>query len=346
MQAKPIFRSVLLVGAVLFVLGIVLGLVAFLQGPPDPVPTEKSFEQPLAAASREAEGSGEATDPGEAETSGEAGTGEQIASDAPPLAVRLDLEAGEFTIEPTALGRAIQVHAEYDESLYRLEQEFDPDPNRGDRFTLRYGSRGAWRHLRLGLFALRQEIVDSDRSDRRHRHARRDVPSRVRVELPVNVPMRLELRVEKGEANIDLSGLSLVQLVVEHAMGEMDLDIDEPNPVPMDELTLSSKMGEARLSGLGNAGAEFLEFRGRMGSFELHFDGAWQTDLEAFVQVTMGDAMLRVPRQVRLDVTNRHVIFGGLESSRRERSGGVETSEDVRRLTLSTAVRLGNMTVR
>lgn len=326
MQAKPIAKSILLVGVALFVLGIVLGLVAFLQGPPDPQPTERTLEQTLGEGSDQAEATGQS----------EAG--------ARPLEVTLEFEAGEFTIEPTALGKAIQVHAEYDESLYRLEQEYDADPDRGDRFWLRYGSRGSWRHLRRGLDALKQEIGDSDRSDRRHRHA--EVPSRVRVELPVNVPMRLELHIQKGTADLDLSGLSLVHLVLHHGMGELELMIDEPNPVAMDELILNSKMGEARISGLGNARADLMEFRGRMGSFQLDFDGAWQSDLEASVQVTMGDALLRVPRDVRLDVTNRHVIFGGLESSRRERRGSVEAPGDPRKLTLSTAIRLGNMTIR
>jgi hypothetical protein len=319
MHAKPIAKSVLLVGAVLCVLGIVLGLVAFLQGPPEPAPTQKTLEQPLAA---DASSSPDATLEG-----------------AGLLDVLIELEAGEFHIEPTSLGKSIQVHAEYDESLYELEQEFDASPSGGGHFVLRYGSRGNWRHLRRGLGELRKQLGSRDEPFE-------DVPSRVDVELPMNVPMRLELRLEKGMARVDLTGLSLHHLMVDHAMGELELRIDEPNPVPMDELVLHSKMGEARVSGLGNAAVSILEFRGRMGSFELDFDGAWETDLQTSVAITMGDVLLRVPRDVWLDMSNRHVLFGSLDSSYRSPPPSVEATPPMHRFTLETAVRLGNLQIR
>ena len=81
-----------------------------------------------------------------------------------------------------------------------------------------------------------------------------------------------------------------------------------------------------------------------MGSYELDFDGPWATDLKGSVNITMGNAVIDVPAEVGLELTNRRVVLGGLETSADRSEPGPEAPG--RRMTLQTAVHFGNLNIR
>jgi hypothetical protein len=305
-------------------LGAVLLVVAYLQGPPpQSAPEARHLEIPVQAEQEApAATAGEPAAPRSQAGAGEAGT----------LSVEIALEAGAFEIEPAELGKSITVEADYDEAMHRLEHEFTQHPPGGDRFRLTFAPRGAWRHLRR---ALHEAGRDSERR-------RRD--TRVRVALPTGVPMDLKLELGKGNAHVDLSGLSLRRLQIVHAMGEARIVFDAPNPIAMESFELRGKMGELRATGLGYARARALDFSGRMGHFELDLDGPWETDVDGSVRVSMGDAVVRVPHDLQLQMSNRGVIFGGLHTPRAARRRDAEAGAAT--LTLQTSVQFGNLDIR
>ncbi|MFQ5599292.1 MAG: hypothetical protein ACE5G2_01920 [Candidatus Krumholzibacteriia bacterium] len=308
----------------------VLLLSAFLLGPPDSNPTSKNVEQPVPRPGAVTPPLGSAPEeaPADAERR-RAGGWSAGGSAAGVLEVVIDLEGGEFEIVPAAPGAPIRVEAEYDEGLYRLEPSFSSDPERGDRFGLLFERRGQ-------LSLLRQIVY------RRHEQAE----GWVRVHLPSDVPMDLSVRIRKGEAELDLSGLALRMLEVDHGMGTTQLSFDEPSPVPMDVLEIKAKMGELAASGLGHAGARRLRFAGKMGDFRLDMRGPWRTDTSAEVRITMGSALVRVPRDVRVELTNRRVVFGNLEARRDDPRGDPELRGPGKTLLLETSVRFGEMVIR
>src|SRR5262245_39415407 len=236
---------------VLLVLAV-LGGLAYLQGPPSSAPRREKLEQPLSATTT-AENEAAAYAGGRTAASGRgkeagrrtesAGVGGAPRSGPNLLEVFVDLEAGEFEIVPAGVGKSILVEADYDETMHRLEHEFVTDA-KGDRFRLSFTTRGPWRHLRRAVGEATGRGRSKDGGGR---------ATRVRVELPVGVPMALDLHLAKGSARIDLSGLSLRRLVLDQAMCDADLVLKEPNPVEMEELDVHAKMGEITLSGLGHA---------------------------------------------------------------------------------------------
>lgn len=315
---------------------VLAGVAAFalLQGPPRSAPRRQQIAQPLA-------GSGALAVPSDT-TRARAGAVATTRASAHPIDVFIELEAGEFEIVPAVTGGAIRVDADYDEALHRLEHEFEADPP-GGRFRLSFTTRGSWRHLRRAVNDATGRVRSEDEPGNRRTHR---VPSRVRVELPVGVPMHLELRVGKGSTRIDLTGLSLRRLALDHGMGDTDLVITQPNPLEMETLDVRGKMGDLTLAGLGHAHARRFDFAGQMGSFELDFDGAWQADLEGNVTITMGNAVIDIPVGVALEVTGRKVIFGGLETSAARAPKASEGKVSGHTATLQTSVRFGNLDIR
>lgn len=339
MHGRTVFSGIL---AILLVLAL-LGGLAYLQGPPPSAPRREKLEQPLGATTTAESGaaggagktaaSGHGTEAGRRTES--AAVGAAPGSGTNPLEVFVDLEAGEFEIVPAGVGKSILVEADYDETMHRLEHEFLADAAHGDRFRLSFTTRGPWRHLRRAV----GEATGRGRSrDGRGR------ATRVRVELPVGVPMALHLHLAKGSARIDLTGLSLRRLVLDQAMGDADLVLKEPNPVEMEELDVHAKMGDVTLSGLGHAHTRRLDFGGSMGSYELDFDGPWAADLEGSINITMGNAVVDVPSEVILELANRRVVLGSLETSAARSEPGPEKKG--RRLVLQTAVHFGNLSIR
>lgn len=243
------------------------------------------------------------------------------------LSVRLDLEEGEFEIAPGAFGGSIQVDADFQKGLYELEPVWS-ETETGPRFELTFRGGGIVRQLR-------QLLHEGNTED-----------PRVRVDLPRGVPMHLSLRVRKCAADVDLSGLSIVTLTYEHAMGASVLLFREPNPITMKVLKIDAKMGDVEIAGLGNASTRELAFNGRMGDFRLDFDGDWRHDIIASVDMTMGSATVRVPRTINLNHDNRYVIFGSINKSRTSSRHDPERDGTAKSLILETSARFGEITLR
>ncbi len=311
--------------------GAILLLVAYLQGPPRSVPGSQHLDFPLVPGQDSAStASLETKHDGKPASEKTAAAGKDQ-----PLRVEISLEAGEFDIRPVGLGKSIVVEANYDEALHRLEHEFSHDPAGGDQFRLTFETRGSWRHLRRALHE-----AGHHGESYRFRHG----DTHVRVDLPTGVPMDLTLKLGKGSASVDLSGLSLCRLTVEQAMGEARLVFETSNPIAMESLDLRGKMGELNATGLGYTRTRALDFSGRMGHFDLDLNGPWESDVDASVRVSMCDAVVRVPDDLRLQMSNRGVIMGGLHTPRPSRRQGAESNDAT--LILETSVRFGNLSIR
>ena len=104
--------------------------------------------------------------------------------------VELVLSHGLFFIEPAPPGETFRVEARYDEESYRIEELFDPGI--GDLWSYRVEA-GRKRTAFLGNL----------------REAFGGTPPEIYIYLPRDVPMRLDLYAENGDAEVELGGLWL-----------------------------------------------------------------------------------------------------------------------------------------
>lgn len=241
---------------------------------PEPKSVATILVPPVAAAETGTPGDAAAEAPGHAWSPG--------VTPEPEGVVELDLRQGEFQVRPADPGEPLRVEANYDTNSYELEQYSDA-PEDGP-WTYRVGFR---RTTRSGLVAALKQIMSG--------HS-----PRVRVWLPRDVALRLDLRFEEGGGEVDLGGLAVTEADLRMSKGGGDFRIPEPGPFPMEHLRIEGRMGGGSFTGIGNASPKTLDAEFRMGGVNLDLRGAWQRDAEIRVNGSMGGAAVIVPSDVRV----------------------------------------------
>jgi len=118
-----------------------------------------------------------------------------------------------------------------------------------------------------------------------------------------STPMDLTLNVGAASADIELGGLALTDLSVSQGASSFDLTFSEANQVEMDAFNIVAGASKMNLSGLANANAAQVTFKGGAGSYTLRFDGELRRDLEVTVDAGLGQVVIIVPEGVAAEVT-------------------------------------------
>ena len=247
-------------------------------GDPNPQPVNRRISLPLPSVATGADASSKSA------------TGQSNRSNA-PLHLTLELQEGEFTIQPGEPGSDIQVTGEYAPGLFELTETQGTDSATGARrATVRFRSKAPmWVRIFGG-------IGDGDGNR-----------PRLTVTIPRGMPLDLDLTTSMGRSQVDLGGLTLRDVSVNAAMGEHRVDFQEPVVEGVRELRLSNSMGNLNLENLGNARANTITASGSMGNVVANLGGAWMPGAEANLtfEQSMGELTLRVPSSVRLEADVR-----------------------------------------
>jgi hypothetical protein len=122
----------------------------------------------------------------------------------------------------------------------------------------------------------------------------------VRVWLPNDTPLNLDLDVSQGGAEIELGGLWLTSADLNLDKGGCKLDISEPLHAPMERLQVRGSMGGLAATGLGNASPRRLEVDFSMGGMSLDLGGRWVRDSDVTIRTRMSGAAVQLPRDVNV----------------------------------------------
>jgi hypothetical protein len=203
-------------------------------------------------------------------------------NDTTPVVVRLEYEIGNVSVRPAAGAMMYGVHLRYDAGRAKPLYEFTP----------------ATRTLRFGV-------------ERRAGGSSRDGDAgELRVELTRYAPIDLSLRLGAGEADLDLGGLRIDHLKVESGASEASVRFDTPNSERMRSLTFAVGAATLRATRLANANAEQMRVQAGVGTVDLDFGGQWRHDVELTLELTLGSATLRVPRDVGIEVMTSRRLAG------------------------------------
>lgn len=195
--------------------------------------------------------------------------------DTTPVLVRLDYEIGALSVRPATGGLLYGAHLRYDAERASPRYEFTP----------------ATRTLRLGVEKRAGATA-----------ARNGNAGELRVELTRRVPIDLELRLGAVEADLDLGGMRLDHLKVESGASDATVRFDAPNPDRMRALSFAVGAASLRATRLANANADHIRVQAGVGSVDLDFGGQWTHDVELTLEMALGGATLRVPRDVGIQV--------------------------------------------
>lgn len=232
------------------------------------------------------------------------------ATRAAPGLVVLNVSQGECDIMPAGPGEPLRVEAKFDTNAYCLEESLDGDIGTGWIYRLDFRKTG------LSITTPLELLFGGCRP-------------RIRVYLPPDVPLRLEVTLSEGGSDVNLGGLWLTSADFDLSRGGFDLRFRKPLRRPMEQLHIRSAMGGFDSYRIGNASPRSLQICHSMGGLDLDLRGQWVRDAEIDIDSHMGGCDVRFPRDV---------IVEGLNNERIGLKPGPEVTAPVLKVSVSSTM--------
>jgi hypothetical protein len=188
--------------------------------------------------------------------------------------VNVRYAAGRFSIGPAAPGVLYHMQIEYDQGVFEALVEY-----RGS--SLRIGTRGVGRHVRLG----RDHEVGE-----------------MQLALSRDVAMDLKLEFGAVRADIDLGGILMTRLEIETGASQTLIDISEPNRESMTQASMEVGAADFTVRNIGNLNTPVIEVDAGVGDIELGFGGDWKQNARISVDMGLGSLVLRFPRGLGVEL--------------------------------------------
>ncbi len=193
-----------------------------------------------------------------------------------PLEVLLNVDAGELIVEKGLDPYNGTVIMKYTDREFNERIDMDEKKNRV-KITL---NRKNW-------FDIHHD-----------RHKEDGSWAEVTVLLPYAVDILFDSNIKAGEAQLVMDGIRLREFSMNHWVGELEVCFNEPNPIIMDFLDITAKVGEVRLIHLGNAHFKRADINGGVGELQVDFTGDLQSMSQANIDLDIGEASILLPQNI------------------------------------------------
>lgn len=260
-----------IVGIIVILLGIISGVAALRARSESVVDRQLKHEFPATggeAAPQDAPAAADPAEPG-------------VLADARGRLV-LRLSGADFTLEPAAAGQPLSVDAAFDEKSYELVERVETPEGQPWLYEVRFRStRGMLINTLTQLFGGKHP--------------------RVRIHVPADVPLELDVAVDNGALEAKIGGLWLIEADFSVDRGATVMEVGSPLRQPMRRLSMSGSMGAFVVSGLGNASPARLDLESSMGGMVLDMGGLWLQDSAITVRSSRSGGEIRLPDDVRVE---------------------------------------------
>jgi hypothetical protein len=129
--------------------------------------------------------------------------------------------------------------------------------------------------------------------------------------LTDEIPLELQIKSGVGETTLDLTGLRVDSIGLNHGVGRLVLMVDESQPNSCDRFEANCGVGEMILGGLANLAPRRIDFTGGVGRARLLFSGENSRDMEARIEVGIGSVEIVLDEELGVRLRSS----GGLSSS-------------------------------
>jgi hypothetical protein len=217
-----------------------------------------------------------------------------LSHDAPPAGLRqgkvvLSLSSAMVTLAAGPPGGPLRVESSFDPDVYTLDQQYQEGENEDWTYSLDFHEK---RVLHISVIGIWMGKTSPE----------------VNVLIPPDLPFDLEAKMQGGYLVMDFANLALSTADVELDRGVLQVFVADPMDVPMEKLSVRSRIGTVRLDRLGNASPARLDVHHRLGAALVDLQGRWRADADVDFQVAFGTGELRLPGDVRIDGLGR--LFG------------------------------------
>jgi hypothetical protein len=204
-----------------------------------------------------------------------------------PQRIRVQYAAGKLDVRGTPNPLLYAMHLRYDEARAIPLHRYDAE----QRSTV------------LGVESLGRGLRASSGDDH-------DETGELKLEIPAQVPLELDLELGGTQSVLELGGLTLRSLRLECGATDANLLFSTPNRTRMRELEIDVGAADFTAVNLGNANADQIRLRGGIGVIDLDFGGTWTQDMTVSTRLAMGKLMLRIPNDVGVRLEVQRVAAG------------------------------------
>jgi hypothetical protein len=159
-------------------------------------------------------------------------------------------------------------------------------------------------------------------------------------------PMDLTLQAGAYDATLDLSGLSLTNLVIKDGASNSKVTFDMANPVVMQEFTYKTGASNVSLTGLANANFQQMTFTGGAGKATFDFGGSLQQDMSVKITAAAGEVVIIVPQGTRCSVDKvGELATVNYQSGWTQNGNTYSTEGQGYQITIEANVSIGNLSL-
>lgn len=218
-----------------------------------------------------------------------------LSHDAPPAGLKrgkvvLSLSSATVILAAGPPGGPLSVESSFDPDVFTLAQQYQEGDNQDWTYRLDFHQKSLLHISVIGIWLGKRSPV-------------------VTVLIPPDLPFNLEATMKGGHLVMDFANLALSSADVELSRGVLQVLVSDPMDVPMESLSVRSRVGTMRLDHLGNASPGMLDVQHRHGVALVNLEGRWRADADIDFYVAFGTGELRLPGNVRIEGPDRSLAL-------------------------------------
>ncbi len=211
------------------------------------------------------------------------------------LEVELNFGLGELKISVNDKPKTISGIIEYD--LERTETDV--------KFSSNYGVAVLSINGETGNFQFGDNSINFDFDD--------DYHNALDFQLAKDIPTDLQMDFGLGEATIDLSDLSLSYFEIDCGLSDVNLELNKPNNIICERVSISSGLGEFNGIGLGNLNTKKFNLDVGLGAAMIDLRGKYDEDMDLSIDVGLGALELILPKNVNIKLRIDHSFLSSVD---------------------------------
>ncbi|MCJ7801207.1 MAG: cell wall-active antibiotics response protein, partial [Candidatus Marinimicrobia bacterium] len=144
--------------------------------------------------------------------------------------------------------------------------------------------------------------TEKNKDKEHHIHKIKDFDNEMEFYFPPQIKTDLFLDFGVGDAEIDLTDISITKLNINCGLSDVELEINKRNNVICESVSIENGLGDLSVSGLGNLAAKDIDINIGLGSADIDLTGdrIYNTDIN--VDVGLGSLDMILPKKANIEI--------------------------------------------
>ena len=140
-----------------------------------------------------------------------------------------------------------------------------------------------------------------------------DFHNAMEFKLAKEIPTELQMNFGLGEANIDITDLSLSYFELDCGLSDVKLEMGRSNKTICEQVSISSGLGDFNGYGLGNLNTRKFSLHVGLGSATIDLRGKFNEDMDLSIEVGLGSLELILPKDVNIKLRVDHSFLSTVD---------------------------------